>query len=463
MALQRWLKEHYGDAPVFMTGIKGQGVSALARLMADSGVLVVGSDTPESFVTDFRLQHPNITVLAGFNADQIPDGSRTLIYSAGYPQSHVEIAAARARDLETHSYPEFMGQLTQVVPTICVAGTHGKTTTVGLIGHVLERLGLQPTVISGGGRAAVGKGSLLVLESCEFRRHFLSYRPVYNVITNIEYDHPDYYTDLAAVEKAFAEFAAVTAPEGVLVLTDNCPQSARLEVPPGLRQVRCGLASGSAVRARVLRTDPCAFEVYYEDQLVGLAETRLWGMHNVYNALQGLAVTRDMGLEPSAAIKALNSFPGVPRRLQYVGMIGEARIMDDFAHHPSEIQSSIRALRQMGPSRLVVVFQPHTFSRTKALLREFGRELSAADEVALIPIYGSVREPTGDVSSEDLLGHLPPDKVLVVPVDGLFDYISQLAAPGVMVVFMGAGDIGTITQQVMAAAGAAPAPAADRI
>ena len=461
MALQQWLKEHYGDAPVFMTGIKGQGMSALARLLAESGVLVVGSDTPESFVTDFRLQHPNVKVLAGFAADQVPGDTRTLIYSAGYPQSHVEITAARARGLATHSYPEFMGQLTQVVPTVCVAGTHGKTTTVGLIGHILAQLGLEPTVISGGGRAAVGDGSLLVLESCEFRRHFLNYRPVYNVITNIEYDHPDYYADLAAVEQAFAEFAAATAPEGVLVLTDNCPQSARLEAPPGRRQVRCGLATGSAVRARVLRTDPCAFEVYYQDQLVGLAETRLWGMHNVYNALQGLAVTRDMGLEPMAAIRALNSFPGVPRRLQYVGTIGEARIMDDFAHHPSEIQSSLRALRQMNPSRLVVVFQPHTFSRTKALLAEFGRELGAADEVALIPIYGSVREPTGDVCSEDLVEHLPPDKVRIVPIDGLVEYINQLAAPGVMVVFMGAGDIGTITQQVMAAAGAGAAPDED--
>ena len=158
LKLQRWLVEHYGGEPVYMTGIKGQGMSALARVLAECGVDVIGSDTPAAFVTDFRLQHPRITVLPSFGPGQIPEGTRLLVYSAGYPTTHAEIAAARERGIVTASYPEFVGWLTKVVPTVCVAGTHGKTTTVQLVGHLLRELGLGPTVIAGGGPVAAADG-----------------------------------------------------------------------------------------------------------------------------------------------------------------------------------------------------------------------------------------------------------------------------------------------------------------
>ncbi len=453
MILQQWLEDNYGSVPVFMTGIKGQGMSALARLLAECGVNVIGSDTPAVFVTDFRLRHPRIKVLEGFSAAQIPPDTQLLVYSAGYPVSHEEIAAAHARGIKTASYPEFMGWLTHVVPTVSVAGTHGKTTTVQLIGHVLRELGMGPTVVSGGGAVYVGDGDIIVLESCEYRRHFLNYTPAWNVITNIEYDHPDFYHDLGEVQKAFQDFANVTKPDGYVILTDNCPQSAEIKVEPPRHRVVVGLSEGDDVRAVVLNTGPCSFEVYYSGEHVGTANTRLWGIHNVYNSLQGLAVTRAMGITPERAIAALNTFPGVPRRLEYLGDIGPAKIYDDFAHHPSEIHASLKALRQMSPSRLVVIFQPHTYSRTRALLPDFGKELGAVDEIALIPIYGSVREPTGDIQSEALINYLPKDKVRVVHVDDLLGYIREIGQPGMMVVFMGAGDIGTIARDVLTAAG----------
>ncbi len=436
-----------------MTGVKGQGMSALARLLAECGIDVIGSDTPAVFVTDFRLRHPRIKVLAGFSAAQIPEGTRLLIYSAGYPVSHEEIAAAHRRGITTASYPEFVGWLTREIPTVCVAGTHGKTTTVQLIGHILRELGMGPTVISGGGPVYVGDGDIIVLESCEYRRHFLNYRPAWNVITNIEYDHPDFYHDLGEVQAAFQDFASATTSDGYVVLTDNCPQSAGLKVDWPRRRVVAGLSEGVDVRGVVLNTGPCSFEVFYDGRHVGTAETRLWGLHNVYNSLQGLAVAKAMGVAPERAIAALNTFPGVPRRLEYLGNIGRAKIYDDFAHHPSEIHASLKALRQMGPSRLVIIFQPHTFSRTRALLSDFGKELGVADEIALIPIYGSVREPTGDIQSEALINYLPKEKVRVVPVDDLLGYIREVEQPGMMIVFMGAGDIGTIARDVLTAAG----------
>ena len=342
--------------------------------------------------------------------------------------------------------------LTNVVPTIGVAGTHGKTTTVQLIGHLLRELGRGPTVISGGGETEAGAGDVIVVESCEYRRHFLKYRPAVSVITNIEYDHPDSYASLAEVQTAFTEFANVTVPEGHVVLTDNCPQSAAIKVAPPRQTIVCGLSERADVRGVVLATDPCRFEVYLHDKLVGRVDTKLWGLHNVYNSLQGLAAAQAMGLDPAKLLGALATFPGVPRRLEFLGTIGRAKIYDDFAHHPSEIRASIKAFRQMGPSRLVIIFQPHTFSRTSALLADFGLELGLADEIALIPIYGSVREPTGDVRSEDLIDYLPPDKVRVVPVEGLLSYIREIERPGMMVTFMGAGDSGTSALEVMAAA-----------
>ena len=452
MRLQQWLADNYGGAPVYMTGIKGQGMSALARVLAECGVDVIGSDTPAAFVTDFRLAHPKITVLPTYGPDQIPERTQLLIYSAGYPTTHAEIEAARQRGLTTASYPEFVGWMTKVVPTVCVAGTHGKTTTVQLIGHLLRELGRGPTVIAGGGPVHVGDGEIIVLESCEYRRHFLNYRPTWNVITNIEYDHPDFYPGLPDVVAAFQASAASTVPDGWVILTDNCPQSATLTVDPPRRLAFAGLSERADVRGEVLSTGPCSFRVYYDGACVGTAQTRLWGLHNVYNSLQGLAVTRAMGIEPSQAISALNSFPGVARRLEYLGDIGQAKIYDDFAHHPSEIEASLKALREMGPNRLVVIHQPHTYSRTRALLSDFGKALSTVDELALIPIYGSVREPTGDIKAEALIDHLPREKVRVVPVEGLLEYIHSIEGPGVMVVFMGAGDIGTIAREVMSAA-----------
>ncbi|MDP2873676.1 MAG: Mur ligase domain-containing protein, partial [Bacillota bacterium] len=186
MRLQAWLKDNYGDRPVYMVGIKGQGMSALAHVLAESGVDVVGSDTDAPYVTDFRLAHPRIRVMAGFSADHIPADARHVIYSAGYLPEHVEIAAAARRGLVLTSYPEFVGLLTNVVPTVAVAGTHGKTTTVQLIGHLLRQLGRDPVVIAGGGPAYVGDGDVIVLEACEYRRHFLRYRPTYAVVTNID-------------------------------------------------------------------------------------------------------------------------------------------------------------------------------------------------------------------------------------------------------------------------------------
>lgn len=452
MRLQQWLVDNYGGEPVYMTGIKGQGMSALARVMAECGVDVIGSDTPAAFVTDFRLQHPRISVLPTYGPEQIPAGTKLLVYSAGYPATQVEIQAARQRGIDTASYPEFVGRLTEVVPTVCVAGTHGKTTTVQLVGHLLRELGMGPTVIAGGGPVYVGEGDIIVLESCEYRRHFLNYRPQWNIITNIEFDHPDFYPGLPDVVAAFQDFAASTPAGGWVVLTDNCPQSATLQVAAPRNLLLAGLSDRAGVRAEVVSTGPCTFRVYYDGVCVGTAATKLWGLHNVYNSLQGLAVTRAMGVAPERAIAALETFPGVARRLEYLGDIGRAKIYDDFAHHPSEIEASLRALREMGPERLVVIHQPHTFSRTRALLSEFGRALSVVDEVALIPIYGSVREPTGDIRAEALIDHLPREKVRVVPVDGLLDYIRTIEGPGVMVVFMGAGDIGTIARDVMAAA-----------
>jgi UDP-N-acetylmuramate--alanine ligase len=452
MRLQSWLQENYGGSPVYMVGIKGQGVSALARVMAEMGIDVVGSDTDAVYVTDFRLLHPRIRVLSGFSADHIPADAKHVIFSAGYQPDHVEIAEARRRGLTLTSYPEFVGLLTNVVPTIAVAGTHGKTTTVQLIGHLLRQLGREPVVISGGGPTFVGDGDLIVLEACEYRRHFLKYRPAWAVITNIEWDHPDYYKSLAEVVASFQEFVSGTSPDGTVVLTDNCPQSVLLQVGDPHRRVVAGVSDWADVQAVVHDVGPCRFDLILDGHNAGTAETRLWGLHNVYNALQGLAVVTSMGYDPQKSLEALKTFGGVPRRMEFVGTVGEALIYDDFAHHPSEIRASLKAMREMKPSRLVIVFQPHTYTRTRALLKEFGAELSAADEVILVPIFGSVREQAGDIGSDDLARAIPQDKVRVMEVEDLLGYIRQIEAPGVMVAFMGCGDIGMAAREVVCTA-----------
>jgi UDP-N-acetylmuramate--alanine ligase len=432
-----------------MVGIKGQGVSALARVLAELGVDVVGSDTPAAFATDFRLQHPRVKVISGFSADNVPTNTGQLVYSAGYPLDHPEIAAARAMGIPIASYPEFVGWMTKIVPTIGVAGTHGKTTTVQLLGHMLHGLGQDPVLIGGGGPVYAGRDDLLIVESCEYRRHFLNYRPTWAVITNIDFDHPDSYADLDAVRRAFQEFVSGTARGGVVVLTDNCQESGNLKLAPDTRLVLTGLSEKAHVRGIVEDTGPCRFRVKVEGRDAGTAQTQLWGMHNIYNALQALGVLYSMGHDLEPAVKTLPDFVGVPRRLEFIGTVGRAKIYDDFAHHPSEIRASIRALREMEPSRLVIVFQPHTYSRTRALLAEFGRELSAADDVVLVPVYGSVREQSGAIGSEELAERLPSEKVRVLSVEEVLGFIREIEAPGVMVVYMGCGDIGMSAREVV--------------
>jgi UDP-N-acetylmuramate--alanine ligase len=223
-------------------------------------------------------------------------------------------------------------------------------------------------------------------------------------------------------------------------------------VDPSAQKVVAGVSDGADVRAVVHDIGPCRFDLILEGRNVGTAETRLWGLHNVYNALQGLAVVTSMGYDPQRCLEALRSFGGVPRRMEFVGTVGDARIYDDFAHHPSEIRASLKAMREMKPSRLVVVFQPHTYTRTRALLKEFGAELTAADEVILVPIFGSVREQAGDIGSDDLARAIPKDQVRVMEVEDLLGYIRQIEAPGVMVAFMGCGDIGMAAREVVCTA-----------
>jgi len=449
MELQAWLREHYGSRPLHMVGIKGQGVSALARVLADCGIDVVGSDTPATFATDFRLRHPRIKVLSGFSAENLSPDVGQLVYSAGYPQDHPEIAEARRRGIPIASYPQFVGWMTRIVPTVGIAGTHGKTTTAQLTGHLLREMGQDPVVIAGGGPVYAGKDDLMILESCEYRQHFLNYRPTWAVITNIDFDHPDSYSDLDAVRGAFQKFVDAAVKGGTVVTSDNCRESAELRLSPDLRRIVTGLSESAQVRGVVEDVGPCRFRVDVDGRSAGIAQTQLWGLHNVYNCLQALAVVHSMGHDLGPAIGALAGFRGVPRRLEYVGAVGRAKIYDDFAHHPSEIRASIRAFREMEPSRLVLVFQPHTYSRTRVLLHEFARELGAADDVVLVPIYGSVREESGAIGSGELARLLPPEKVRVLSVEEVLGFIREIEAPGVMVVYMGCGDIGMSAREVV--------------
>lgn len=454
---------------IHFVGIGGAGLSAIARVALESGWRVSGSDVaPSAFAQ--QLAERGAVVYLGHAPQHVNGAELVVISSAVTPGSpgDVEVQAARERGVPVLNRADFLNQLMAGRIGIAVAGTHGKTTTTGLIAFLLDRAGLDPTFIVGGRlidydtNARAGQGAPFVVEADEYDRMFLGLKPVIAVVTNVEHDHPDCYPTLSEMQEAFREFVNLLPPDGLLVacardafarrLADERRAAARPALLYGWRKE-------DDFRAEALQPNNAGgydFLLVRRGETLGLARNRLPGEHNVLNSLAALAVADHLGVDFNVARNALAEFRGAGRRFEVKGEARGVTVIDDYAHHPTEIRATLAAARRrFSGRRLWVMFQPHTYSRTRTLLADFAAALADADQVIVVDIFRSREMPDPTVSARDIVKRMqatanPHPNARYLPT--LAEAAETLAAelkPGEVLLTLGAGDGDWVGEEVL--------------
>lgn len=413
-------------------GIKGSGMSALAQVLHDMKFNVQGSDVDKTFFTQKPLEEKGIQIYP-FDRNNIQVG-QTLIASPAYTEENEEISEALVKRMDVHKYPLFLGNFIQNFTSVAITGSHGKTSTTGLLAHVLGAARATSFLIGDGTGKGEENSEYFVFEACEYRRHFLNYKPDYAIMTNIDFDHPDYFQDVNDVFSAFQEMAMQVKKAIIACGDDEHLQSIQAQVPV----VFYGLEDHNDFQANNIQatSEGTSFDVFVRNNIYGSFTIPGYGLHNVKNALAVIALCHYEDVPIQIISEQLRTFPGVKRRFSEKKM-GTQVLIDDYAHHPTEISATIEATKQKYPDREVVaVFQPHTFTRTKAFLDDFASSLRKADQVYLCDIFASARENTGTLTINDLQQLIPNAKLIKE------DNIEQLQKHDQSVVlFMGAGDI----------------------
>jgi len=393
-------------------GIGGAGMSGIAEVLLGYDLRVSGCDQAQSETTE-RLERLGVEIHRGHSPDHLA-GVDLVVKSSAIPEDAPEILAARSRGVTVVRRAEMLAELMRLKYGIAVAGTHGKTTTTSLVGTVLTEAGLDPTVIVGGRMrvsgtgARVGKSDYLVAEADEFDRSFLRLMPILAVVTSIDRDHLDTYGDLDAIREAFVDFAGRVPFFGqvILCLDDPNNQAILPRLARDHRVVTYGLSPQAELSAHDLELSPegCRFTVVRGGRRLGTLTVPMPGAHNVRNTLAAAAVGLAVGLDFDKIAAALATFRGVHRRFERIGTFRGATVIDDYAHHPTEVAATLQAARQAFPRGAVhAVFQPHLYSRTQAHAEDFGRALLEADDAVVTAVYASREEPIPDVGGEDVV------------------------------------------------------------
>ena len=426
---------------VHLVGIGGVSMRPLGLVLKGMGLVVTGSDMNASVSTD-ELIASGIQVAIGHAAENIK-GADCIIRTAAAHNDNPEIAAARSNGVPLFERAQAWGVIMQAYKNaICISGTHGKTTATSMMTHILMAANWDPTVMIGGflpllqAGHRVGEGDTIVLESCEYCDSFLNFAPTLAVILNIEADHLDYFKDLADVEKSFRKFAQLST-NGVIANGDDPHVVETLE---GMDYTTFGLCIQNTVHPENISLDWRHMDVICNEEFYCHLDLKVIGKHNALNALGAAAAAWKLGVPGEAVAEGLKTFGGADRRMQFKGTYNGADVYDDYAHHPDELKATIEAVRTMKYDRVVVAFQPHTYTRTKALFDEFVRELSAADHLVLAEIYAARERNTVGISSKDLQA-LIPGSVYCKDLPQVTDYLRSIAKPGDIILTVGAGDI----------------------
>ena len=432
----------------YLIGVGGVSMAPLAEVLQDEGLIIAGSDIQRSDKV-CQLESRGIQVNIGHRGENITPDYDFIVRTAAVHDDNPEIAAAHELGIPVFERTQAWGAIMKDYKNaLCIAGTHGKTTTTSMCTHILMAAEKDPTVMIGGTlpllRAAhrVGKGDTIVMESCEYYDSFLSFCPTIAVILDVEEDHLDYFSGLDAIKTSFRNFAALVPADGAVVV--NGDDDNAMDAVAGLDRtiVTFGIERETDVRAVniVAHGAQTEFDVLYRGELFAHLNIRVPGLHNVKNALAAAASAIVLGISPMAVTYGLAGFRGAERRFEFKGKYNGADVYDDYAHHPSELQALLDAVEPMGYKRTVLVFQPHTYTRTKAMFPEFVEQLKRPDLTYLANIYAARETNTLGISSEDLAREIP-NSMFFPSFEELEKALRWTVAPGDLVLTVGAGDI----------------------
>ena len=450
---------------IHLIGIGGTGLSAIARVLLEMGHTVSGSDRAESTFTR-DLQTAGATISIGHRSENV-HGADLVVRSSAIQDNNPEVMAARAQRIPVLKRADFLGTLMDGKTGIAVAGTHGKTTTTSMIAWMLSALGQDPSFISGGVlanlgiNARAGKGSAFVIEADEYDRMFLGLRPIIEVVTNIEYDHPDCYPTPADYQAAFVEFMYRLSANGTLIafaddpgaydLMDQANKLGKTVISYGISETSGSVKPLNVYANALVRNEKGGYS--FNANVLGKmepVELQVPGKHNVCNSLAALTVTQVLGLPLADASWALAQFTGTGRRFEVRGESNGIVIIDDYAHHPTEIKATLAAARARYPSRrLWAVWQPHTYSRTRALLNDFSNAFTDADEVIVTEIYAA-REPKQNFSSKQVVESMPRQGHFIADLSDVSNYLIRNLRPGDALLVLSAGNADQISTEVLA-------------
>jgi len=438
LALQKYLQP---GRRVHLVGIGGVSMRPLGLVLQGMGMVVSGSDMNSSVSTD-ELIARGIRVYIGHREENVKD-AECIIRTAAVHNDNPEIAAARANGIPVFERAQAWGVIMKAYENaICISGTHGKTTTTSMVTQILMEADTDPTVMIGGylpllgAGHRVGSGDTIVLESCEYCDSFLNFFPSLAVILNIEADHLDYFKDLQDVQKSFRQFAQLSSGS---ILANGDDENTRCTLE-GLNYISFGFDSGNRINARNISDDWREFDVYCDGEAYCHVSLAVYGKHNTLNALAAAGVAWIMGLPGQAVTRGLADFRGAGRRMEFKGTCNGADVYDDYAHHPGELSATIDAVGKMGYRRVILAFQPHTYTRTKALFDDFVQQLKRPDVVILAEIYAARERNTVGISSKDLLAQIPGGHYCAT-LQEVSALLKELAQPGDLILTVGAGDI----------------------
>ncbi len=432
---------------IHLVGIGGAGMSGIAELLHNMGFVVSGSDIARKETT-LRLENLGIEVFYGHDAKHV-EGKDVVVYSSAIGMDNPELMRAYEIGIPVIPRAEMLAEIMRVKFSIAVSGSHGKTTTTSMIGYILKQL--DPTIVVGGilkgveSGAKIGNSDFIVVEADESDRSFLKLLPSIAVITNIDEEHLDTYANLIDIKKAFLEFANSVPFYGSVVL--NVDDRNTRDIIPFVEKnlITYGILENARIQARnvELRGLSSRYDLFVDGRFVSEVELNVPGMHNVSNSLAGLSVAYEMGLDMKACIENLKEFSGVRRRFEIKGKYGTSIIVDDYGHHPKEIEQVLLTARHFYDGKIVVVFQPHRYTRTKFLWKDFAKVLLLADEVILLPIYPAGEKPIKGVSSELIakaMQSLGGDPKLMDKEQAL-DHLKRYLNEPALIITLGAGDV----------------------
>lgn len=445
---------------VYFIGIGGVSMSGLAEVLLSRGFPVSGSDNKESEFTK-HLRDMGACVFIGQQTSHIQSDVDLVVYTAAIHPDNPEYVDMCNRNIPHLSRAELLGQLMKnyALP-IAISGTHGKTTTTSMVSEILLAAKKDPTLSIGGvlktigGNIRVGKSEYFVTEACEYTNSFLSFYPKYSIILNVEEDHMDFFKDLADIRNSFGRFANLLPEDGALIINGEIPNYKELTKALKCPVITYGFSSEYEYYADQITYNEKGhptFVLHTKDRECTIA-LQVPGVHNVSNAMAAFALSDVLEIDAETTIAALGRFGGTDRRFEYKGTIGGVTIIDDYAHHPTEIEATLRAAANYPHTTLTVVFQPHTYTRTKAFLKDFAKALSLADKIVLADIYAARETDTLGISSKTLqkeIQNLGKECMYFPTFDEIENYLLTNSINGDLLITMGAGDVVKIGESLL--------------